>query len=39
LFKSSRQDGWQESITDIPFGSITTHCFVHTEIVNNVKAE
>lgn len=39
LLKSSRQDGWLESNADIPYGSITVHCYVHTEIVNNVKSE
>lgn len=39
LLKISRRDGWLESITDIPFGSITAHCYVHTERVSNVRGE
>ena len=39
LLKISRQDGWLDSVTDIPFGSITAHCYVHTEGETNVKDE
>lgn len=39
LPKSSRQDGWLESVTDVPFGSIAAHCYVRAEKVNNVKGE
>lgn len=39
LLKISRQDGLLESVADIPFGSITAHCYVHTERVNNVEGE
>ena len=39
LLEISRQDGWLESITDIPLGSITAHCYVHAERVSNVRGE